>query len=80
MPFTHHQIGVDFPQYRQAIHDLKMNNPEFAKLINHYDELDDEIYRIEAEIETPSDEYTESLKLKRVEVKDKLIELLKNNT
>lgn len=78
MPVTHHQISVDFPEYRLAIHDLKMNSPAFAKLIKQYDDLDDEIYRIEAEIETPSDEYTESLKLKRVEIKDKLIEILNN--
>ena len=80
MPITHHQLGVDFPEYRQAIHDLKMSTPEFAKLIKQYDELDDEIYRIEAEIETPSDEYTESLKMKRVEIKDKLIEILQKYT
>ena len=80
MPITHHQLSVDFPEYRQAIRDLKMSNPEFAKLTKQYDELDDEIYRIEAEIETPSDEYTESLKMKRVEIKDKLIEMLQYNT
>ena len=80
MAITHHKLGVDFPEYRQAIHDLKMSNPQFAKMIKQYDELDDEIYRIEAEIETPSDEYTESLKFQRLEIKDALIAILKANT
>ena len=45
--------------------------------MKNYDEIDDEIYRIEQGIETPSDEYTEKLKLERVNLKDKLYTIVK---
>ena len=38
--------------------------------------IDDEIYRIEEQIETPSDEYTESLKKQRLLLKDQLFQML----
>ena len=68
----HHAFETEFPEYEQAIRELKQSNLEFARLLKEHDETDDEIYRIEEQIETPSDEYTEELKMKRVQLKDKL--------
>jgi uncharacterized protein YdcH (DUF465 family) len=39
--------------------------------------VDHEIRRIEQEIETPSDDYTEELKKKRLHLKDELFAMLK---
>ncbi|MCG6968951.1 MAG: DUF465 domain-containing protein [Gammaproteobacteria bacterium] len=72
----HHDLLHEFPDYREKIHELKMNNPEFAELYKQYEETDQEIYRIEESFETPSDEYTEELKKKRVLLKDQLYALL----
>ncbi len=75
----HHHLIKEFPEYKDKIHELKLHNPEFAELIDKYDSLDDEIYRIEEQIETPSDDYTETLKKQRLLLKDQLFQMLKNN-
>ena len=56
---------------------MKTNNEHFSKLYDEYQEVDKEIFRIEEEIETPSDEYTEELKMRRLNLKDELYALLK---
>ncbi len=73
----HHDLPSEFPEYRDKIHDLKVNDAEFARLYEQYQEIDQEIYHIEEGFENPSDEYTEQLKKKRVLLKDRLYARLK---
>ncbi len=72
----HHSLAIEFPEYKDKIHELKISDPEFAKLFEKYDEIDKEIYRIEMQIENTSDEYLEGLKIRRVTLKDKLYTML----
>lgn len=74
----HHGLAKEFPEFHDKIHELKTSDPHFAKLFEEYEEVDKEIYRIEEQIETPSDDYTEELKLKRVKLKDELVAILKS--
>jgi len=78
MPIEHHSLLKEFPEFRDRIHELKTGNPLFATLYKEYQELDKQIFRIEEEIETPSDQYTEELKKKRVHLKDQLYDMLRN--
>lgn len=73
----HHDLVHEFPEHKERIHDLKMNHRHFAKLFDEYDELDHELRRIAQEIETPSDEVVESLKVKRLNLKDELYKMIK---
>jgi uncharacterized protein YdcH (DUF465 family) len=73
----HHDLVHELPEYKDKIHEMKTSNAHFAKLFGEYDEVDHEIRRIEQEIETPSDEYTEELKKKRLLLKDELFAMLK---
>jgi uncharacterized protein YdcH (DUF465 family) len=73
----HHDLLHEFPEYNDKIHQLKVSNPEFAQLYEQYEATDQEVYRIEEGIETPSDDYTEQLKKKRVLLKDQLYAMLK---
>jgi uncharacterized protein YdcH (DUF465 family) len=75
----HHDLVHELPEYRDQIHDMKVNNAHFSKLFDEYHEVDHEIRRIEQEIETPSDEYTEGLKKKRLHLKDELLGMLKES-
>lgn len=77
MQGEHHDLVHELPEYRDKIHELKISDKHFAKLFDEYHEVDHEVRRIEQEIETPSDEYTEELKKKRLMLKDELFELLK---
>lgn len=73
----HHDLLSEFPDLKDKIHELKVNNEEFARLYEQYQQIDQEVYRIEEQFETPSDEYTEELKKKRVLLKDQLYSMLK---
>ena len=67
-----HDLHHEFPEYEDEIHYLKMNNNHFARFFKEYDEVAHEVTRIQQGIETPSDDYTESLKKKRLFLKDEL--------
>lgn len=71
-----HSLLKEFPQYKDRIHELKMRDQHFAKLLESYEQTDKELYSIETEAETPSDVYTENLKKTRLKLKDELIALL----
>lgn len=73
----HHDLAHEFPEFKQRIHALKQTSAEFRQLYEDYAALTREIYRIEQDIETPSDDYTEELKRRRVRLKDRLYALLR---
>ena len=72
MSNTPHELADEFPQDHALLHTLKVSNPHFVTLSDRYHEVNGEIHRIEAEIETPSDEYTETLKKKRLALLDEI--------
>jgi hypothetical protein len=77
MTLEHHRdLAHEFPELRQRVHDLKVESAEFRRLYDEYQALDNEIVRIEQELETPSDAYTENLKRRRAHLKDHLYGLL----
>lgn len=73
---TEHPLISEFPELRAKIHEMKISDHHFAKLFDEYHEVDHELHRIEQEIETPSDAYTEDLKKKRLHLKDQLYAML----
>jgi uncharacterized protein YdcH (DUF465 family) len=72
----HHDLVHELPEYREKIHEMKLGNAHFAKLFDAYNEVEHEVRRIEQGIETPSDDYTEELKKKRLALKDELFQML----
>ena len=72
----HRDLAREFPELKARIHDLKLESPAFRSLYAEYQEIDNEVYRIEQDIETPSDDYTEELKRRRVLLKDRLYGML----
>ena len=73
----HHYLPQEFPQYADRIHQLKTgNNSHFKKLYADYVEIDNNIYRIEQGIENTDDQYLESLKKKRLCLKDELMAII----
>ena len=72
-----HELNHDFPEHKDRIHELKAGDNHFAKLLAEYDELTDEIGRIEKADVPVADDYIEKLKFARVSLKDKLYGYLK---
>lgn len=77
MTIEHHRdLAHEFPELKHRIHELKLASAAFRQLYEEYQAVDNEIHRIEQEIETPSDDYTEALKTRRVRLKDRLYGML----
>ena len=68
----HHPLVKEFPQYREVIHRLKVEDPEFRALFDEYHELDRRVYRIDQETEAVADARAAQLKRRRIFLKDVL--------
>ena len=73
----HHPILREFPEYRDIIKRLQ-GEAHFRNLYDEYHRLDDEIYRIEEEIDFATDQQIEERKMRRAKLKDYIYHLLKN--
>ncbi len=72
-----HDLFHEFPEYKDRISDLRSADPRVAQLYDEYHTVNDEVERIELELETPSDMYTETLKKKRLHLKDEIYAILR---
>jgi len=72
-----HDLIHEFPEHKESIHTLKMNNQHFSRLFDEYHAVNQEVYRIEQGIENPADDYTEQLKKQRLHLKDELLNIIK---
>jgi uncharacterized protein YdcH (DUF465 family) len=72
----HHDLLHEFPEHKDKIHELKTHNAHFSKLFDEYHDVDKELRRVQQEIETPSDQFVEDLKKKRLALKDELFAMI----
>ena len=79
MALEKHDLVHEFPEYKEKIHDLKMNNRHFAKLFDEYHEVEHEVHRIEVGAENSSDSYLEERKKVRLNLKDQLLLMMKKD-
>ena len=77
MPIEHHPLVEEFAEYKDTIHELKMNNAHFRRLANEYEGLDKSIFRAEQGIEVVNDDYLESIKKERLYLKDQIYDMLR---
>ena len=73
-----HDLIHELPEYRDQIHEMKMNNRHFAKLFKEYHEVDHEVHRIETGAENTTDEVLEEKKKVRLHLKDELFQMLQS--
>jgi uncharacterized protein YdcH (DUF465 family) len=74
----HHPILREFPEHRDTIRRLRGSNEHFRHLYDEYHKLDDEIYRIEEEIDFATDQEIEELKMRRAKLKDYIYHLVRH--
>lgn len=77
MTLEKHDLHHEFPEFKEEIHHLKMNDNHFARLFKEYHEVDHEVHRIEQGVENTSDDYLEEQKKQRLFLKDQLFTMLK---
>jgi uncharacterized protein YdcH (DUF465 family) len=73
---NHVSLANEFPEFKDNIHTLKMENAHFAKLFDEYNAADAEILRIESGAEHASDLDLEGIKKQRLHLKDQLYAML----
>lgn len=71
-----HDLAHEMPEYKEAIHKLKMNDGHFARLFDEYEVVNKEVLRIEKGVEAASDERLETLKKERLALKDEMRDML----
>ena len=68
----HHPFVIEFPEHRETIRSLKLADGQFRAAFDEYHKLDDEICRIEEDVEYATDQQIDELKFKRAKLKDTL--------
>ena len=78
MTLEKHDLLHEFPESKESIHTLKMNNNHFARLFEQYHDKDHEVHRIETGAENTSDVYLEVRKKERLKLKDELFAMIRD--
>ena len=78
MPIEHHPLVEEFPEDHDTIHELKTKNAHFRKLMNEYEAIDKEVYRMEEGIENPEDAVLTEEKKKRLDLKDQIAVMIRD--
>lgn len=73
-----HDLAHEFPEFVEVIHTLKMADTHFQRLMAEYHQLDKIIHRMDANIEPASDAHMETLKKRRLELKDELYQMMRS--
>lgn len=79
MSLEKHDLLHEFPESKETIHALKLNNNHFARLFDEYHHVDHEVHRIETGAVATSDDYLETKKKQRLKLKDELYQIIKEH-
>ena len=76
MSNTPHTLAEEFPGQAEAIHRLKVSDPRFARLLEEYDEVNDQVHLAETNVQ-PMDHFEEEkLRKRRLQIKDAIAEAI----
>jgi len=76
MSNTPHTLAEEFPGDLETIHKLKVSNAHFARLLEEYDAVNDQVHLAETNV-TPMDQFEEEkLRKRRLQIKDAIAEAL----
>lgn len=73
---TPNELDEMFPAAKAVIHQLKQSDAHFAKLVEHYHEINRSVHRMETNVEPVSDETMEIERKKRLQVLDEISAIL----
>ncbi|MFC3168957.1 YdcH family protein [Paracoccus fontiphilus] len=71
-----HAIHEEFPQDSARIHDLKVKDAHFARLLDDYDQVNDAVNQAESLIKPTSEAAEKELRRKRAQLKDEIARML----
>ena len=77
MSNTPHTLQEEFPHELEKLHELKVSNAHFARLLTEYDEVNDKVHRAETRLDLMSEAEEDALRRKRSHVKDEIARMLR---
>ncbi|MFN7183684.1 MAG: YdcH family protein [Thermomonas haemolytica] len=78
MAIDPHDLAHEFPEHKDKIHVLKMENAHFVHLKSQYDDVNHQIRLYEDGVNAASDEHMETLKKQRLQLKDQIAAMLEH--
>ena len=76
MSHTPHELVEEFPDKAERIHELKVQDSHFRKLFDEYHDVNRAIHRAETNVEPMENLAEQSLRKKRMSLKDELAGML----
>jgi uncharacterized protein YdcH (DUF465 family) len=76
MSVEHHDLIHEFPELKERIHELKVNDTHFRNLFDEYHTLTRSIEKMEDEVTPVSTRIEEEAKKRRLHLKDELYRML----
>lgn len=73
---TPHAIHEEFPDHADQIHELKISNAHFARLLEEYDQVNDQVHSAETMVHPVSDQAEKDLRRQRAHLKDEIAHML----
>ena len=67
-----HAIHEEFPNDAEIIHQLKVSDAHFAKLLDEYDSLNDEVVAAETFVKPTAEDAEHDMRRRRVLLKDEI--------
>lgn len=77
MSNTPHTLQEEFPGQADRITALKASDAHFARLLQEYDTVNDQVHRAETRIDTVTEEHEEALRRQRLRLKDSIAAALR---
>ena len=77
MSNTPHTLQEEFPKDLDKLHELKVSNARFAKLLEDYDDVNDKVHRAETRIDPMSETEEDGLRRQRSRIKDEIATMLR---
>ncbi len=71
-----HAIHEEFPNDAERIHALKLSDAHFARLLEEYDEINDQVAAAESRHQPMSEEAEAALRRQRAALKDQIARML----
>ena len=76
MSHTPHELSDDFPEDGDRIHQLKIENAHFAKLVEEYHDINRAVHRAETGVEPVEDLAEVEMRKTRMRLKDEIAGML----
>lgn len=71
-----HAIHEEFPNDTDIIHELKVSDAHFARLLDEYDSLNDEVVAAETLVKPTAEDYETQIRRRRVLLKDQIAQAI----